>query len=48
MPRPEEKPPTEGGKSAMIDYIIEENEALIQEYKAEIERLEQINEVLKE
>ncbi len=48
MPRPELPPPTEGGKSAMIEWVIEVNELEIAELKAEIEELERINEVLKE
>jgi hypothetical protein len=48
MPRPEEKPPTEGGKSVMIEYIIAQNEALIAELEEEIKDLKQINESLNE
>ena len=48
MPRPEEKPPTEGGKAAMVNYIIEKNEALITELEEEIKDLKQINESLNE
>ncbi len=48
MPRPEEKPPTEGGKSAMIKYIIAQNEALIAELEEQIKDLKQINESLNE
>ena len=55
MPRPETKPPTEGGKASVINEIIAGNELIIRSHEKEIDKLlrqidklEKMNDILKE